>query len=69
MEPTVSSTRHEISFSTSPGLVATWIDGQCTCGAWGLTTLADRVTALARAEQHLDDVDADLADFEALNAG
>jgi hypothetical protein len=56
---------HRVTLDTTPGLVATWVDAACSCG-WTLTTLSSRSYALAQAEQHLDDVDAEPADFEAL---
>jgi hypothetical protein len=56
---------HRITLASTPGLVGAWIDATCSCG-WTMTSLSSRSYVLAHAEQHLDDQDAETADFDAL---
>ncbi len=71
MSPTVSvnqatgNSGHRFTFDHTPGLVATWWDVTCSCG-WQLTTSGRNRPPMAQAEQHLDDQDAETADFDAL---
>lgn len=55
---------HTFTVTTDAGLISTWTDATCSCG-W-TTTSNVRTTALARCEEHLDNEDADVADFDAL---